>query len=249
MGGDSRMTGWSLLATRGTHGSSTLPDGFGGPRSAKPIPWYSPGGGRLCRPRGGLGLSALRVVAMTALVVALVACGRVAATRDFNYGVRYFNDHEFDAAVRAFERASEVFEGPAIRYNLALARLAALRAPGPSDKRGQSNRPDPPKTQAERHAEAFAAVAAARSLPTPTDAMLAKLGYIEGSLHVLAGDDKAARSAFARSLAADPGFKPTLKALVKIDPASDSTVARLLLATIEVERLKPEPKPDRIIAR
>ena len=150
-------------------------------------------------------MSVSRVVAAGALIVALVACSRVDATRDFNYGVRYFNDDNFDAAVRSFERASEVLEGPAIRYNLALARLAVLR-------RSETN--DDAKTRARRFEGALAAVVAARALPEATDRLLAKLGYIEGSIHALAGDDNAARGAFAKSLAAESGFKPTLRELL-----------------------------------
>lgn len=211
-------------------------------------PVVQSGGGRLVV-RGGCGLSALRIlriarilriVVAAALLVALAACSRVNATRDFNHGVQYFNDRNFDASVRSFERASEVLEGPAIRYNLALARLASLRG---------SKASEDSKARARRFESALTAVVAARALAKPSDPMLAKLGYIEGSIHALAGDHKAARSAFAKSLASESGFRPTLKALLKLDPASESAVGRLVLATVAVEPLKLESKPDDTIAR
>lgn len=214
-------------------------------------PVVQSGGGRLVV-RGGRGLSALRIlriariarilriVVAAALLVALAACSRVNATRDFNHGVQYFNDRNFDASVRSFERASEVLEGPAIRYNLALARLASLRG---------SKASEDSKARARRFESALTAVVAARALAKPSDPMLAKLGYIEGSIHALAGDHKAARSAFAKSLASESGFRPTLKALLKLDPASESAVGRLVLATVAVEPLKLESKPDDTIAR
>ncbi len=211
-------------------------------------PVVQSGGGRLVV-RGGCGLSALqilriarilRIVVAAALLVALAACSRVNATRDFNHGVQYFNDRNFDASVRSFERASEVLEGPAIRYNLALARLASLRG---------SKASEDSKARARRLESALTAVVAARAVAKPSDPMLAKLGYIEGSIHALAGDHKAARSAFAKSLASESGFRPTLKALLKLDPASESAVGRLVLATVAVEPLKLESKPDDTIAR
>ena len=179
-------------------------------------------------------MSAFRLATIGALIVTLAACGSFDATRQFNYGVKFFNDGKFDAAVRSFERASKALPDQAIRYNLALAHLASLRE--------SSNGDDSSKLQPQEVVGALAAVAAARELPEPTHEMLAKLGYIEGSIHFLTGDEKAARRAFRESLEAEPDFKPTLKALLELDPESDTAVARLVLATTDVEELKPEEK-------
>jgi tetratricopeptide (TPR) repeat protein len=177
-------------------------------------------------------LSTFQLVAIGALIVSLAACGRFDASREFNYGVTYFNEEKFDAAARSFERASKSLNDPAIHYNLALAHLALLRE--------SSNDDDSSSLQPQQVAAALAAVAAARELPEPTDEMLAKLGYIEGSIHALAGDEEAARRLFDESLEAEPDFKPTLKALLELDPESDTAVARLVLAAADVETLKPE---------
>ena len=179
-------------------------------------------------------MSAFRLATIGALIVTLAACGRFDGTRQFNYGVRYFNDGKFDAAVRSFELASKALPDQAIRYNLALAHLASLRE--------SPNGEDSSKLQSQQVTGALTAVATARELPEPTGEMLAKLGYIEGSIHLLAGDEKAARRAFRESLEAEPDFKPTLKALLELDPESDTAVARLVLATAEVEELQPEKK-------
>ena len=67
-------------------------------------------------------------------------------------------------------------------------------------------------------------------------------GYIEGKIHALAGDPEAARDAFQRSLNADSKFIPTLKAQLELDGESDSTLAMLVLATAEIEKLELEEK-------
>ena len=179
-------------------------------------------------------MSALRLTMIGALILTLAGCGRLDATREFNYGLKYFNDQKFDAAVRHFERASEALPDAAIRYNLALAHLALLRESSAGD--------DPSDPQPQAIAAALAAVSAARELPELTDEMLAKLGYIEGSIHALAKDEKAARRAFAESLEAEPDFKPTLKALLELDSESDTPAGRLVLATAEVDQLEPAKK-------
>lgn len=177
-------------------------------------------------------MSALQLITIGAFVVFSTGCGRFDATREFNHGVSHFNDKNFDAAVRSFERASKSLDDPAIRYNLALAHLALLRE--------SSNSDDSPNLQPTQVEVALAAVAAARELPDPTNEMLAKLGYIEGSIHALAGDENAARRSFEDSLEAESDFKPTLKALVELDPHSDTPVARFALAVADVEVLTPE---------
>ena len=171
---------------------------------------------------------------MGVVMVALAACGRLDATREFNYGVKYFENGKFDEAIRSFERAYEDLPDPAIRYNLALAQLASLRESSRGDDLSES------EVQPTQVAAALAAVTAARVLPDPSGQMLAKLGYIEGSIYILVGDEKAALSAFRESLKADPNFKPTLKALLELDPESDTPLARLVLAIADVEALKPE---------
>lgn len=179
-------------------------------------------------------MSALRLATLGVLILALGSCGRLDATREFNYGVKYYNDEKYDAAVRSFERASQAFAAPAIYYNLALAHLALARHSADDD---ESDVPKP-----EQVAAGLGAVAAARELPELTDEMLAKLGYIEGSLHVLAGDEQAARESFAVSLESDRDFKPTLKALLELDPESSTAIGRFTLATAAVEKLEPEDK-------
>lgn len=179
-------------------------------------------------------LSALRLTTVGALVVILGSCGRLDATREFNYGINDYNDGRYGAAVHSFERASQALQDPAIYYDLALAHLALVRE---SADGGDSKVPRP-----EQVAAGLAAVATARELPDLTDEMLAKLGYIEGSLYTLARDEQAARDAFSESLRFEPDFKPTLKALLKLDPESSTAVGRLLLATADVDDLKPEDK-------
>jgi len=182
-------------------------------------------------------MSAIRLATIIALIAALGSCGRVEAAREFEYGVNYFNDEKFDAAARSFERAAETHTDPAIAYNLALARLAQIRKSVDDDG---SKKPNPQQIGA-----ALAAVATARELPDLTDGMLAKLGYIEGSIHVLAGEEEAARDAFSRSLKAQPEFRPTLKAVLELEPEFNTAIGRFVLATVDVEELKPEEKLSR----
>lgn len=177
-------------------------------------------------------MSALRFAIFGLLILVLGSCGRLDATREFNYGVKYYNDEKYDAAVHSFERASQGLAAPAIYYNLALAHLALVRESADDD---ESKVPG-----SEQVAAGLGAVAAARELPDLTDEMLAKLGYIKGSLHALAGDEQAAREAFAESLEAEPNFKPTLKALLELDPESSTAIGRFALATADAEELEPE---------
>ena len=151
----------------------------------------------------------IRFAIATALLLFVAACGRIEASRDFNFGVRYFNDEKFDAAVRSFEKASESFTDPAISYNLALSHMAALRE--------LSNDGEKANLKPEQIAAGLAAVASAQGLPEPTDEMLAKLGYIEGTIYALAGNSEAARKSFQKSLSADSKFAPTLKARLELD--------------------------------
>ena len=176
----------------------------------------------------------MRFAITVALLVAVAACDRIEASRDFNFGVRYFNDEKFEAAVRSFDKASESAADPAIAYNLALSHLAVLRE--------SSDNGDAPNLDLERIAAALAAVTAAQELPDLTDEMLAKLGYIEGEIYALAENPEAARKAFQKSLSADPKFAPTLKAQLELDAESDTTLAQLVFATADIEKLKPEEK-------
>ena len=150
------------------------------------------------------------------------------------FGIRYFNEEKFAAAVRSFERASEALDDPAIAYNLALAHLAALRE--------YSEKGDAPDLPPKQVAAALAAVAAGQALPEPTEEMLAKLGYIEGEIFVLSGNPDVIRKSFQKSLDADSNFAPTLKAQLELDTDSGTILARLVLATAEIEKLEPEPK-------
>jgi len=156
------------------------------------------------------------------------------ATRDFNFGVRYFNDKKFEAAIRSFERAASARTDPVIAYNLALSHLVALRELATRDQETDLS--------LERAAPALASVSSAQELPDLEDEMLAKLGYIEGEIYALIGNPEAAHRAFSRSLSADADFPPTLKAQLKLDTKSDSALAKLLLATADVEELELEEK-------
>ncbi len=176
----------------------------------------------------------IRFAVIGALSFSVVTCGRIEASRDFNFGVRYFNEEKFDAAIRSFEKASEAFVHPAIAYNLSLSHLAALRE--------LANQSEATNLPPEQIAPALAAVVSAQEIPEPKEEMLAKLGYIEGEIYALAGNSEAARSAFERSLSAVPEFVPTLKAQLKLDSELDTTLAQLVLATAEVEKLEPEEK-------
>ena len=177
---------------------------------------------------------AIRFAAICVLLASIVTCGRIEANRDFNFGVRYFNDKKFDAAIRSFERAASVRADPVIAYNLALSHLAALRE--------LTSQTEESNLSPEQIAPALASVSSAQELPGLEDEMLAKLGYIEGEIYALAGNSEAAQRAFSRSLSADPNFPPTLKAQLELDTKSDTALARLLLATADVEELEPEEK-------
>jgi tetratricopeptide (TPR) repeat protein len=181
-------------------------------------------------------VSILRFAIISLLLVFLLTCGRLDATREFNYGIKYYNDEQFETAIHFFERASENFSNPAIGYNLALAHLAWLRESTNADVSPQTG------ASPQDIASALRAVRSARELPELPDAMLAKLFYIEGSIHVIANDEAAARAAFAKSLSAEADFKPTLKVLVQLDPGADSPTARFILAAAEVDDLEPEEK-------
>ena len=176
----------------------------------------------------------IRLAAICALLASVVTCGQLEASRYFNFGVRYFNEEKFDAAIRSFEKAATVRVDPAIVYNLALSHLAALRE--------LSNQSKETNLSPEQIAPALAAVTSAQELPNPEEEMLAKLGYIEGEIYALAGSSEAAHSAFAKSLSADPDFPPTLKAQLKLDSKSETELAKLVLATADVEELEPEEK-------
>jgi tetratricopeptide (TPR) repeat protein len=179
----------------------------------------------------------IRFAVATSLLLLVAACGRIEASRDFNFGVRYFNEEKYDAAIRSFESALESAADPAIAYNLALSHLAALRELS-NDEEEQDLIP-------EQIAAALASVSSAQKLPEPSDELLAKLGYIEGAIHALAGNSEAARDSFQKSLSADPEFAPTLKAQLELDAESDSTLAKLVLATADIEKLEPEEKLSR----
>jgi tetratricopeptide (TPR) repeat protein len=176
----------------------------------------------------------MRFAAICVLLASVVTCGRFEASRDFNFGVRYFNEEKFDAAIRSFEKAATARVDPVIAYNLALSHLAALRE--------LSSQSEETNLSPEQIAPALASVASAQELPDPEEEMLAKMGYIEGEIYSLAGNSEAAHSAFARSLSADPDFPPTLKAQLKLDSESDTALAKLVLATADVEELEPEEK-------
>jgi hypothetical protein len=79
---------------------------------------------RLTRPKVG------HVVAV-ALGVAgigyLMFSSQVEATREFNYGVKAYEDERFEAAVAYFRRATELSPDPTVAYNLALASWAAAK--------------------------------------------------------------------------------------------------------------------------
>ena len=175
-----------------------------------------------------------RIIQILPFLLALLACDRFDATRHFNHGLRAFQDEKYQVAVQFFSRASEALPNRATRYNLALAHLAWLRALSSADKASAADL-DPDRISA-----ALAAVHAARELPELDDEMLAKLGYIEGAIHALAGNQEAAREAFMMSLAAVPDFEPTLKALLPLETEADTTATKLLAATAVVEPLEPE---------
>lgn len=166
--------------------------------------------------------------ALGVLLTTALACGRVSATREFNHGIRYYNEENYPAAVRAFERASQSLPHREVRYNLALARFKALKT---------ASEPSPADTRA-----ALEAVTHALKAERVDDPMQARLHYIAGSIHHLTGDEKRARAAFAEALAHQDDYAPALRALVKLDTPEDSPLARFVLAVSEVEEPTLEDK-------
>ncbi len=163
-----------------------------------------------------------------ALLATALACGRVSATREFNYGVRYYNEHNYPAAVRAFERASQGLESPTVLYNLALSQLAVLKTaedPSPGDARA-----------------ALDVVTRARRSEGVDHSMQARLFYIAGSVHRLLGEDAKARGAFDEAVALERDYAPALRELVRLDTNADSALARFVLSVVSVEEPALEAK-------
>jgi tetratricopeptide (TPR) repeat protein len=161
--------------------------------------------------------------------IAFVGCGRLTATREFNHGVRYYKDKSYAAAARAFERASQSIAHPEVRYNLALSRYQALRST--KDR-------SPADAQA-----ALEAIASALEAAKSSDSMQTRLHYLAGAVHQLENHASKARAAYNASLEIDPNYAPSLKALVELDPTSNSPLTKLVLATTKTE---PPPLEEKL---
>ncbi len=178
------------------------------------------------------------------LLAFFIGCGPVEttwkflkATRHFNYGVSYYENNNFEAAVGSFERASNDFSHPTIGYNIALSHFAWLR-----DSVGSTGSLVNTAVSSKDAATALQAVHSALQSGDLSDEMRAKLFYIEGSIHVVAGDEAAARIAFKRSLSTQADFKPGLKSLAMLESEAEDSLARLVFAVAEVGELEPEEK-------
>jgi tetratricopeptide (TPR) repeat protein len=178
-----------------------------------------------------------RLIASMLLLFLSVGCGRLEASRHFNYGIDYYQDKKFEAAIRSFEKASTSLSDPAIGYNLALAHLALLR-----ESAGENDEPEPSPISPQSIDAALGAVRAALELPDLADEMRAKLYYVEGSVLLLADDEASARRAFAESLSAKADLEPTLEALVELGADSEAPLAQLVLAQVEASDLELEEK-------
>jgi tetratricopeptide (TPR) repeat protein len=177
-----------------------------------------------------------RASSLALLGLHLLACNAIETDREFNLGLKYYEDGEFAAAAKSFERAAGHTKKASIEYNLALAHLALLREDAAE---GAAGRPLP----AAHVAPALARVGAVRRLRDLPGEMLVRIAFIEGSMHSLAGNQPAARSAYMQSLELDPGFLPSLRALAELDSSGDP-LARFVLAAIPVAKLVPEEKLD-----
>lgn len=160
------------------------------------------------------------------LVLGSLSCAQVEANRQFQRGVRAYQRGAFDEAIASFERAYEVRTDPAILYNLALCHLQSLRALTERASVEES------EAASERALAAVREALSARGLDDETES---KLRYVEGSILALAGDSEQARTAFERSLAARPDFRPSLKAIVELSPEAQSAPVRLLLSLTEID--------------
>jgi tetratricopeptide (TPR) repeat protein len=181
-----------------------------------------------------------RLITSMLLVLFAVGCERLQADRHFNYGIDYYKDKKFEAAIRSFERASTHLSNPAIVYNLALAHLALLR-----ESVGENDETEAPDVSAQSIEAALGAVRSALELPDLADEMRAKLYYVEGSVLLIANDEAAARRAFAESLSAKGDFEPTLGALVELSADSETPLAQLVLAQAEAGDPELEEKLTR----
>ena len=129
-------------------------------------------------------------LAVVVLVLA-TSCERMAATRNFNQGVRHYKAGEFELAVSAFEDANQRLSNAATQHNLALAHLSHVRKLF-DDEQGASQR----SSAIER---AVVGIRDTRENPDLRDDAKAQLNYIEGSVLLLAQRSEDARAAFGHS--------------------------------------------------
>ena len=73
------------------------------------------------------------------------------------------------------------------------------------------------------------------ALPDVSRSMQARLHFIAGEIHRENDDAAAARAAYEAALEVKNDYAPALRALVVMGDASDSLLARLVLATASIE--------------
>jgi tetratricopeptide (TPR) repeat protein len=174
----------------------------------------------------------ITLLALMCSISILVACDQVDATRDFNHGIKFYKAKNYAASVEFFQSAGLGIDDPAISYNLALAHLALLNSVE-QDATGAA-----PATAS---VPALEAVRSALQHPEMSVGRRAELSYIEARIHQAAGDPASERAALERALGLDPGYRPALRELVKLDEQESSRSFR--------ERVNHEEKKSSPLVR
>lgn len=161
----------------------------------------------------------------------LILSSQVEATREFNYGVKAYEDERFDAAVRHFRRSVELSPNPTVLYNLAVASWAAIKDATESseggDEAGVSQEQIEKATQTAR--EAISEALASEDLD---EEQILDLTYLEARLLAVEGRHQEARDHLREALSLEEGFKPALRELVRLDAAEKPDPMRQLLVTL-----------------
>lgn len=190
---------------------------------------------RLNRPKVGHVVAAALGVAGIGY---LMFSSQVEATREFNYGVRAYEDERFDTAVRSFRRSVELSPNPTATYNLAVASWAAVK-----DAKKRAENGDEGEVSQEEIGKsiqtAHEAITEALGTEGLEEDQILDLTYLEARLLAVEGKTKEARDRLREALSLEEGFKPALRELVRLDTTERPNPMRELLVAL-AEDEEPE---------
>jgi len=157
----------------------------------------------------------------------------ITSWRNYNNGVRAFNENNFQLAAVKFDQAKMGSKNPILEYNRCISLWSGILKKQKDKKNAEKN-----EIIQSIHATNQAITNLLRRQTLKND-YLAKLGYAKGTLFLITSQIDSAKNSFQQAISWDKSFTPPLVEMVKLESTSWESVSvpTLLVNITSVEPL------------